>query len=74
MENEEKGMKPIWYFVGLILSLMGFVITLSGIYYFFYPNQSHTVLQEYHPDFWWGLVMLISGLIFWWKTKDATVN
>ena len=75
MENEEeKGMKPIWYFVGLILGLMGFVITLSGIYYVMYPGQSHTELHYLHPDLWWGIIMMISGLIFWWKTKDLTVK
>lgn len=74
MENEEKGMKPIWFFVGLILTAMGFVITLSGIYYVIYPNQDHTVLHNIHPDLWWGIIMMISGLIFWWKTKDVTVK
>jgi len=74
MENEQKGMKPIWYFVGIVLSLMGFVITLSGLYYVFYPSQSHTVLRNLHPDLWWGIVMMISGAIFWYKTKDTTVK
>ncbi len=74
MAEEEKGMRPIWYFVGLILASMGLVITLSGVYYLFNPGQNQTVLSRLHPDLWWGLIMLISGILFWWKTKDVTVK
>jgi len=60
----EREMKSIWYFVGLMLLAMGAVVFLSGIYYYFVPDQSSTVLRELHPDIWWGAVIIIAGAIF----------
>lgn len=71
---EEKGMKPIWHFVGLILLSMGGIIILSGIWYLFKPSHSTTVLQELHPDLWWGTIMVLVGLFFLWKNKNVTVK
>lgn len=72
MEEEAK-MRPIWFFVGLVLLAMGFVIVLNGIYYLFNPSASDAVLSELHPDLWWGGIMFISGAIFLWTTRNATV-
>jgi hypothetical protein len=60
----EREMKSIWYFVGLMLLAMGAVVFVSGVYYYFFPDQSATVLKELHPDIWWGAVIIIAGAIF----------
>ena len=60
----ERKMKSIWYFVGLMLLTMGIVILLSGIYFYFFPTGEKTVLQELHPNIWWGGIMIITGCIF----------
>lgn len=74
MSKKTKGMKTIWYFVALILVIMGGMIVLSGVYYIFYPSQSSTVLQELHPNLWWGGIMLIAGLIFLWRNRHTRVE
>lgn len=76
MAEQEKttGMKPIWFFVGLILLSMGFIIFISGIYYLFNPSESSTVLTHLHPDIWWGAIMVIAGAIFIWTNRHATVG
>jgi divalent metal cation (Fe/Co/Zn/Cd) transporter len=65
-------MKTIWYFVGLLLVIMGAVITISGIYSLINPPEQQKVLSELHPDLWWGIVMIVAGFIFlltnWKKT------
>ena len=66
-------MKPIWYFVGLILSIMGVVIFLTGIYLLFYPPQIKTILSETHPNIWWGLIMIATGLILYYKNRHKLV-
>lgn len=66
-------MKPIWYFVGLILLIMGGIIFLNGIYQALNPETVNTVLKETHPSLWWGAVMLISGAIMFFKTKNQSV-
>ncbi|MEO8398258.1 MAG: hypothetical protein ABI550_00430 [Ignavibacteriaceae bacterium] len=69
----ENKMKPIWYFVGLILIVMGGIIFFSGIYNIFNPPEIKTVLAETHPDIWWGAVMVIFGGIMYWKTRKQLV-
>ena len=39
MVMSEHAMKPIWYFVGLILSIMGALIMVSGIYHLINPPE-----------------------------------
>ena len=69
----EGNMKSIWFFVGLILLVMGGIICLSGIYNLINPPQVKTVLANTHPDIWWGAVMLVFGGVMFLKTKNKTV-
>jgi drug/metabolite transporter (DMT)-like permease len=63
-------MKPIWYFVGLILMSMGAVVLLSGLYRLFISAGGHaTVLQELRPDIWWGAIMILAGGIFFFLNR-----
>lgn len=67
-------MKPIWYFVGLILTIMGGIILLSGIYNLANPPANQVVLAEKHPDIWWGAIMLVVGIIYIIKNRNVTVK
>lgn len=68
----EHAMKPIWYFVGLILIIMGSLILLTGIYQIFNPPAVKTVLGETHPDIWWGAMMTLFGLAMYLKTRKSS--
>ncbi|HTX19914.1 MAG TPA: hypothetical protein VMG34_14765 [Bacteroidota bacterium] len=68
----EHGMKPIWYFVGLILLVIGVLILLTGIYQLFNPPETKTVLGETHPDIWWGALMSLFGLGMFLKTRKTS--
>ncbi|OGU56410.1 MAG: hypothetical protein A2V66_05980 [Ignavibacteria bacterium RBG_13_36_8] len=67
-------MKPIWYFVGLILFIMGGIVLLTGTYQFFSPPETKTVLGEIHPRIWWGAIMIIFGGIMFLKNKNVSVD
>ncbi|RPI05987.1 MAG: hypothetical protein EHM64_04640 [Ignavibacteriae bacterium] len=54
-------MKPIWYFVGLIVLVIGGLVMVSGIYILFNPPVVKTVLAETHPNIWWGGIMMLFG-------------
>lgn len=69
--NETK-MKPIWFFVGLILMVMGGIIFLNGIYLLVHPPAVKTVLAETQPSLWWGLLMVASGLALYLKTRKQS--
>jgi hypothetical protein len=65
----EHTMKPIWYFVGLILLVMGGLIFVSGIYQLIHPPTTTKVLAELHPNLWWGTLMVIFGGVMFLKTR-----
>lgn len=67
-------MKPIWYFVGLILFAMGLVLFINGIYYLINPDSTQTVLKHLHPDIWWGGLMIIVGSIYIIKNRKVKVE
>ncbi|NMB82801.1 MAG: hypothetical protein GYA14_13390 [Ignavibacteria bacterium] len=66
-------MKPIWYFVGLILLVMGGLIFLTGVYQLLNPPEIKTVLSETHPNVWWGIIMFLFGGFMFLKTRKQTV-
>jgi divalent metal cation (Fe/Co/Zn/Cd) transporter len=68
----EHAMKPIWYFVGLILTIMGTLIMVSGLYQLISPPAVKTVLAETHPDIWWGAVMILFGGTMYLKTRKQS--
>jgi hypothetical protein len=70
----EKGMKSIWYFVGLVLISMGSLVLLAGILDIFSPPVRTTVLANLHTSLWWGGVMLVVGLIFLFKNRKVTIS
>ena len=57
-------MKSIWYFVGLLLTAMGAIITVSALYSLVSPPAEPKILARLHPDLWWGLFMILFGLAF----------
>ncbi|MHB8094991.1 MAG: hypothetical protein ACYDH0_08615 [Candidatus Aminicenantales bacterium] len=67
--QEPKKMKPIWYFVGLVLLSIGALVFSAGVVMAALGVKSPTVLSELHPDIWWGAIMLAAGGIFFWKNR-----
>jgi hypothetical protein len=57
-------MKSIWYFTGLLLTMLGIIISSSAVYSLLHPPAEQKVLANLHPDLWWGIFMLVFGLSF----------
>ena len=74
MGKEPKEMKPIWYFVGLMLSAMGLVVLIAGVANYLSPPARQTVLSQLHPELWWGIVMIASGLLFFFKNRQSNIE
>ncbi len=71
MEEKEEQMKPIWYFVGLILLIIGLIVLVAGIYYLFVPAHHTVELSGLHIDIWWGMVLIIGGgVLIYFNNKN----
>jgi hypothetical protein len=74
MAENVKKMKPIWFFVGLVLLIMGGAILAAGLYGLVAHVESNKVLARLHPDIWWGGLMVVVGLVFILANKNVTVE
>ena len=62
----------IWFFIGLLLDIYGVLILGSGIYELIHPSKYPVKMDYLHAGIWWGLVLLLLGLIY--TVKFAPVN
>lgn len=68
----------IWFFIGTLLFLYGIIITTASIYDASHPSFGReTVLQNMHFGIWWGILLIIIGLIYFvgfrpWKKNANT--
>jgi hypothetical protein len=55
--------------------LYGLIIALSGIYLWIDPPARQMALSYLHADVWWGLLMLLVGLVYlirFWPRRKST--
>jgi len=74
MSGKIKDLKTIWYFVGIVLTIMGGLVLLAGIVDAFRSASEKTVLADLYPGIWWGGIMVVTGLIFFLKNRDKVVE
>jgi hypothetical protein len=60
--SEKHRIIPVWFFVGILLSIYGVLIFTSGLLEFSTPPT--TVLGNLHPAIWWGALLTIIGAIY----------
>ncbi len=58
------GSLSIWFFIGLLLTIYGALITGTGLYELTSPPQHPVVLANLHAPIWWGAVLLVIGLFY----------
>jgi hypothetical protein len=61
-------MISIWFFIGISLAVNGALILAAGIYQLVNPPVNPgVVLFNLHANVWWGMVLLVFGLIYCFK-------
>ena len=55
---------PIWFFVGVLLTIYGALIGGHGVYAWVTHERSAVVLANLHAAVWWGGMILILGLAY----------
>jgi hypothetical protein len=58
------GSLSIWFFIGVLLTAYGVLITGTGLYELASPPESPVVLANLHAPIWWGAVLLVIGLFY----------
>jgi hypothetical protein len=58
------GFVSIWFFIGVLLTAYGILITVTGLYELAVPPANPPVLANLHAPIWWGIVLLIVGLVY----------
>jgi hypothetical protein len=58
------GSLSIWFFIGVLLTAYGILITGAGIYDLASPPPTPVVLANLHAPIWWGAVLLVIGLFY----------
>ncbi len=67
----------IWFFIGSLLLIYGVIIFIANVYEYINPSFQHAVeMQSLHFGIWWGLLLIVLGVIyFWtfrpWKNKES---
>ena len=74
MENDGKGMRSIWYFVGLLLSFIGLIEVAAGISDLCAPSDGQIRLSNLHANLWWGMVLVVTGLVYVVKNRKKYVG
>lgn len=52
----------VWFYIGVLLSVYGVILTLAGIYQWHHPPS--TVLSEVHATFWVGVTLSLAGATY----------
>ena len=55
-------MLPVWFFIGVLLTIYGAIILFVAIANFHHPPE--VVLAQYHADIYGGILLLLLGGIY----------
>ena len=61
-----KQQTSIWYFIGLLILVYGFLIAGAGIAEIISPPANPLVLAELHIGVWWGALLIVLGAAYTW--------
>jgi hypothetical protein len=51
----------IWFFIGLLVIVYGFLIMGAGCWGLFFPPEHPVVMEGLHMDLWWSALMIVFG-------------
>ena len=66
-------MRPIWFFVGELLIIIGLIVALTGLWELHSPPAHKPVLWELHTGIWWGLIIAFFGGVLFFANRKARV-
>ena len=61
----------IWFFIGVLLAIYGFLICGYGIYELVTGHVANVALANLHAPVWWGGVMLALGVFYCMRFRPS---
>jgi hypothetical protein len=62
---------PIWFFIGVLLTAYGLLITGYGVYELATGQLADVALKELHAPVWWGGTLLALGVLYTVKFRPG---
>ena len=59
--SETKHVIPIWFFIGILLTVYGVLILGAGLWDVINGIKRDVVMAEAHAAVWWGILLLVIG-------------
>ncbi len=60
--RERHHMLPVWFFIGMLLTMYGVIILITSINDWSQPSTA--ILSQYHAGVWGGIVLLVIGSFY----------
>ncbi len=60
--HERRHMLPVWFFIGLLLTIYGVIILATSLHE--WSHLPAVVLARYHPGVWGGILLLSIGSFY----------
>jgi hypothetical protein len=70
----QSGHISIWFFIGVLLTVYGALITAYGVYELVTGSLANVVLANLHAPVWWGGLMFLLGLFYSVKFRPGRGN
>ena len=67
-------MKPIWFFVGVLLLVNGVFVLFADVFFTANPPDHVTMMAHLRPGLWWGVLMIVVGGVFLLTNRRKTVE
>ena len=55
---------PIWFFIGILLTIYGALILGAGIHDYAASGAATWAMPSLHLQIWWGLLLVVLGLVY----------
>jgi hypothetical protein len=62
---------PIWFFIGILLTIYGILILGVGVHEWMRPPAIKVALWSLHADVWWGIVLIAIGTLYVVKQRPG---
>jgi hypothetical protein len=70
--RERHHMLPVWFFIGLLLTIYGAIILATSLNEWSHPPA--VVLSQYHPGVWGGILLLAIGGFYTIRFRPRSRN